>query len=72
MVYSTLNVGRPEKQKQPRFQLETKGREKIMSQLKQAGRVVSDPWEGQPFCSVQAFDWIRPTHIRRALSFTAY
>lgn len=45
------------------FQFEFKGRKKV-SQLKrsQAGEASSYLQEGQPFCALQAFNWLGKAH----------
>ena len=64
---SNMMVSRLETQKTD-VQFESKGRKKLMSQFEgsQAGGIPSYPGEGQPFCSIQAFNPSDGAHTRNA------
>lgn len=62
---SCLKVGRFETKEEHMFQFEFEwGKREPMSQVKgqQAGRILSYSGEGQPLCSIQAFNYLDEAH----------
>ena len=55
---------------EPMFPFKSEGRKKPMSQLRgsQAGGILSNSRESQPYCPIRpSSNWRRPTHIRESI-----